>query len=920
MMRKLPGLFLLLTMCLLTLYSQAQNLIVKGTVKASGTKENIPAVSVNIKGTSIGTYTDENGNFSLSVSKFPIVLLISSVGYENAEVAVSGPQDALEITLKVSSGLGQEIVVSATRVATRILESPVSIERVSTTAIRNAPSASYYDVVANLKGVDMLTSSLTFKTPTTRGFSGSGNLRFNQLVDGMDNQAPGLNFAVGSMVGLSELDVDNMELLPGASSALYGPGGMNGTLLISSKSPFKYQGLSVQIKQGVLHTDQKYRPEASPYYNWSVRWAQKLGTKAAFKLTSEFIQAKDWVGADERNYLRTGTTGLIVPGTRSTDPNYDGVNVYGDETTLDLRQILGGIAAQAPFLAPFIGTLSAQPINVSRTGYKEIDLIDPYTVNFKLGGAFHYKINRTTEAMVMANWGTGNTVYTGSDRYSFRGLNMGQYKVEINSKNWFLRGWTTQENAGQSYNTTVTTRLVNEQIRPTITFTNGQPTPKTTDWAVVYAQNYLGGMLSGLKNIDAHNLARTAADQGAPAVNSAQFKKIFNDVRRVPISQGGGLLIDQTNLYAIDGQYNLSHITGPFADVLIGGNYRRFVLNSQGTVFADSAGTIGINEYGAYVQATKKLLNDNLILTVSGRYDKNQNFKGRFTPRATALYKVSKNSNIRLSYQTAYRFPSTQQQWINLVVAGGVRLLGGVQDLKDYYKFGSNPVYSLTSVLGGAPAKASFDDFKPESVSSYEIGYKGLHANGKLLVDIYGYYGQYQNFIVRTLVVQSATGNPADLANSNTRSIYSVPVNSKQKVSTYGFGFSLDYKLPKNFFVAVNASSDVLGDVEPGFITFFNAPKYRANVQAGNSGFGPSNSFSFAVVYRWQEQFLYESDFITGTVNQVQIVDAQVSYKLPKTKSLFKLGANNLLNQYYVQGVGNPSIGGLYYVSYGYNL
>jgi outer membrane receptor protein involved in Fe transport len=73
------------------------------------------------------------------------------------------------------------------------------------------------------------------------------------------------------------------------------------------------------------------------------------------------------------------------------------------------------------------------------------------------------------------------------------------------------------------------------------------------------------------------------------------------------------------------------------ADIPVGGNFKRYVLNSEGTLFADSAGTIGINEYGAYVQASRALLNERVRLTLSGRYDKNQNFEGRFTPRATAL-------------------------------------------------------------------------------------------------------------------------------------------------------------------------------------------------------------------------------------------------------------------------------------------
>ena len=76
----------------------------------------------------------------------------------------------------------------------------------------------------------------------------------------MDNQAPGLNFFVGNFTGPTELDIESIELLPGASSALYGPGGMNGTILINSKSPFKHPGFSASVKQGIMHVDKKRRP------------------------------------------------------------------------------------------------------------------------------------------------------------------------------------------------------------------------------------------------------------------------------------------------------------------------------------------------------------------------------------------------------------------------------------------------------------------------------------------------------------------------------------------------------------------------------------------------------------------------------------------------------------------------------------
>ncbi len=273
----------MLVVLFLTVAGHTQTITISGTVRNSITKEPVPSVSVLVKGQSSGTFTNEDGSFKLNVDKTPVVLIFSSVGYENQELTVSDAATAVALDFVPASSLGQEVVVSASRLPERILESPVSIERVSAANIRSAPATSYYDIVNTLKGVDVVASSLTFKTPTTRGFAGSGSTRFNQIVDGMDNQAPGLNFSVGSVIGLTELDVESMELLPGASSALYGPGGMNGTLLINSKNPFRYQGLSFQVKTGIMHTDGRQR-DPSPYHNWSLRWAEKVSEKFAFKI------------------------------------------------------------------------------------------------------------------------------------------------------------------------------------------------------------------------------------------------------------------------------------------------------------------------------------------------------------------------------------------------------------------------------------------------------------------------------------------------------------------------------------------------------------------------------------------------------------------------------------------------------------
>ena len=627
---------------------------ITGTVKNSATSETLTAVTITVKGGNAGTYTDDKGNFKLvTTQKAPFTLVFSSVGYASKEVAVDANTSSLSVSLTPSYTLGSDVVVSASRVAERILESPVSIERVSSAQIKTAAATNYYDLLANLKGVDVVAASLTFKSISTRGFNGSGNNRLNQLIDGMDNQAPGLNFSVGTITGLTELDVDNMELLPGASSALYGSGGMNGTILINSKNPFKYQGLSFQIKQGVNHVDNYQRPQAA-YKDYSVRFASKVGDRWAYKIATQYTEAQDWLAKNDQNYSRTTGTanGQVIPGNRYSDFNYDGVNIYGDETTSSLSSVfnsvkagvlgaltaayggnataanaaygqLYGAAVAGPYsvnlttysaflrganaaLAPYAPYLFGEArglftgVNVSRTGYAESDIINPVAKNFKVTGSIHYKIDDKTEASFSAYTGSGNTVYTGSDRYSIYGLGLSQFKLEVKSKNWMIRGYKTLENSGESYNATITARYFNELVKP------------STTWYPTYTAAFVTYRDAGMNLLDAGAAARAVADAGRPTGRIGE-SDLFKSVAGIPISKGGGRFLDKSQLTVVEANYNLTELFGLDkynADLLVGGIIKNYALNSQGTLFADTAGKIGINESGAYAQLSKRYFDD----------------------------------------------------------------------------------------------------------------------------------------------------------------------------------------------------------------------------------------------------------------------------------------------------------------------
>src|SRR6218665_1045877 len=194
---------------------------ITGSVKDSK-NEPIPGANVKVAGDSAGTVTDSDGNFTLSTTKKPpFDLEISSVGYGTQKVSVSSNNQKVTTILADEETKLDEIVVSASRTPERVLESPVTIERMSLKEIKGTTAATYYDGLENLKEGHFNTSILSFKSINTRGFATVANTRFLQLVDGMDNSSPALNFVLGNLIGVSELDVANVELLPGASSALY---------------------------------------------------------------------------------------------------------------------------------------------------------------------------------------------------------------------------------------------------------------------------------------------------------------------------------------------------------------------------------------------------------------------------------------------------------------------------------------------------------------------------------------------------------------------------------------------------------------------------------------------------------------------------------------------------------------------------
>jgi outer membrane receptor protein involved in Fe transport len=904
-----------------------------------------------VKGKTTGTSTDTNGHFNLTVSEpVPFTLVFTYLGYKTVEEVINGPVPSLLISMEAQAFLGQEVVVAASRTPERILESPVSIERVGQAAIRETASPTFYDALTNLKGVEMSAQSLTFKSLNARGFNANGNTRFNQYVDGMDNQAPVLNFSVGNIIGMSELDVDNVELLPGASSALYGAGGINGTVLMTSKDPYTSQGLSFQLKTGINHLNDPVQSKQS-FEEAGLRYA-KAWNKFALKTTVTMLTAQDWQATDYSNFDRNSRSNKA--GDRNSDPNYDGINVYGDEVNSNMRNVANsvlsatnaGISAATngaipdvvgmmtvglpitatpqqigAFLSNFPAPLrpaiqNAIPFNigmragiipdqsVSRTGYNEQDLVDYNTRSFKTSNSLHYKLSNTVEAIAMANWGSGTSVYTGADRYSLRNFSIGQYKLELKGQDFMLRAYTTQERSGDSYISSILGVYINEISKP------------NTTWFPQYVGTYVGARAAGAADAQAHGIARNAADQGRYEVGSEQFDAAKQSVINSTISSGvGARFNDKSNMWHYEGMYNFSDALNNALELQLGASFRRFDLNSGGTIFDDLNKKIDIDEYGSFVQAGKKI-GERFKLTLAGRYDKSMNFEGRFTPRITGVLTVAPNNNIRASYQTGYRNPTTQNQYIDLSVLGGAtRLIGGLPSSLRKYDLYTNKPYTdvsyrafIASASAGAPNPALLEAYtfdpngvRPESVQAYELGYRGL-LGSNVLIDAYGYFNKYKDFITAIEVYQQ---------NGSAFTRFGVPVNAAGEVTAYGAAFGIDYRVGV-LNLNGNISYNEIGDIPATYVNDFNTPSVRYNL--GIASPEVIKNVGFSASYRWQDSFYWTSSFASGTVPSFGTVDAQVNLKIPSVNSMIKIGASDLLNKYYTTSYGNPQMGGMYYI------
>ncbi|QIL77966.1 TonB-dependent receptor [Hymenobacter sp. HDW8] len=830
------------------------------------------------------------------------------------------------------------------------MQSPVTVEKLNARAIQLTPAPSFFDALEHLKGVQVLTPSLGFRVLNARGFTNTTNVRFAQLVDGVDNQAPHIGGPIGNVLGPSDLDIQSVEVVPGTAAALYGLNAINGLANFQTKNLFSFQGLSVRQQTGLNHlNDPNVRTlglggsSEKLYSETSVRYAQVLvPEKLAFKVNGTYLRANDWIANDKTDLFAQGnaTTGLFGVNNPARDP----VNSYGNESSDRSTLTLGG-----------------RQYTVARTGYDERDLVD-YTIKIlKADAALHYRFEPGVELAYTYRVAGFDNVYQRSNRFRLQDYLLQQHALTLTTPVVQARAYATLENTGKSYNLRSMGENLDRSFQPDAVWNNE------------YAMAWNEAVVAGQTVAQAHASVRFAADAGRLQPGTPAFNQRLGELQDINNWDQGAALRVKANLLHAEAQANLAEAwrrkSGKLPaniDLLAGADHRTYVVVPDGNYFINPApgqdplqDDLIYSKNGGFVQAGGRFLAEKLRLTATLRVDKNDYFDVKFNPRFTAVFLPTQQQNFRLSYQSGYRFPSLFEGFSN-VNSGQVKRIGGLRVMSDGVFENSYLRTSIdafnTAVTAAINANTSaqtaaqkrqqaiadnqdrlvknpYSYLKPEYIRSLEIGYKaGLLPQGRLLVDVDFYYNAYRDFIaqVEAYVPVTATGELLTTADLNTvattlnaragQARYRLWTNSQSRVTNYGSSAGVRYEVGRGYLLGANTTYTRLRRTQngDGLEDGFNTPVWAYNLSVANENI--VGNVGFGLHYRHQNRYFSQTFLVVGTVPAYGTLDAQLSYHIPAAQVRLKLGASNVLNNYYVSYLGGPSVGGLYYLTVAYGL
>ena len=777
-----------------------------------------------------------------------------------------------------------------------------------------SPSLNFYEGLDDIKEVETKQLSAIYTALIVRGKGVTDARDYSQLIDGM--QATNLNYGnnFGNITGLSEIDVANIELVHGAASVMYGPYATSGLVLIGSKTPWFYQGLSYQIKTGFNH---KTDIATTPFAHSAIRYA-KAYEDFAWKFVYSHKQATEWEEPGDTSFLSMNFDSLSL---------FDRKFVHGDDTPLNAASI-----------GEFTDTLYGP---IARTGYWDYNIVESSVYNTKVNASLNYKISDDVDISYDMKGGWGSFTNVGIGKFwnnNSGGINHG---LTLNAPNLLLRAYIYNEGQNPFNNSD---EDIQWDVR-TIALELQNYSKPDDIWLADYKAAY-DGEVSGITS-GSHSHARDFADSENSVADgefrarlvpgTELFKTVYDSLIRRDKMRSPTRLKDN-GFYNLEIIYDLTDYV-KFGGLQVGANFRHYNIGFHNGIMSNSPelnaehGPLDPWEYAVFMQATKWFFDERLKLQGALRFDESDSYGKNLSPSFSSVLKIKENQYMRFSFQQANLNPPHYWAYLNIPQQGFQAIGGGKGNLK---RLGLEHLHEKAVDIDwatGDTTHVSIPHPTGEKLLAYEIGYKALISDN-LFFDINYYYNHSSNlrdddFIVSDPDSVQYIDIPGVYTGWSPGPIYYVfSTNEDHQEKIQGLSLGIGYNFNNglilsgnyNFVGEVGENISYTPNRIPGANVGIGRPKHRIKLSV-NHPRAFNDNIGYAVTARYTEAYWYDNLIwygigeLGGNVN----VDAQVSYILKDYNMLIKVGMNNILGQYYNTSVLTPKIGSTFYVSIDYD-
>jgi iron complex outermembrane receptor protein len=648
---------LLLSLCsiLLSIFVYAQETITISGNIVDEKKQPLPGAAILAKGTTIGTVTDDAGNYQLKVPKETKTLIVKFVGYDDKEVNFN-PKDGNQVVnvdmATAEIGLNQ-VVVSASKKKEKLLDAPASVSVLSQEQISTKVGTTPLDMLKTTTGVDVMRTGLVSSNVAIRGFNNIFSGAVLNVIDNRIGGVPSLRVNAYQLVPTSTLDYDRIEVVRGPASALYGPNASSGVIHIMTRSPLDQEKkfeTTLAMTSGFTVLDKGYQTYGIGE-SGGQRITGNINPVYETSRSKKQVISGNIINPEIRHSgkLFNGKFGYKVSGSYFQGKDYP---VYDSREPFDGDSIVYGSVANGKIFSPDSVTVSVYDSATGTNVSRRVPQIERFKKDFgirKYTADARIDIKPIEDITLTINGGLAS-----AKNVELTGL--GAAQAGGNKGSWIY--WYLQ------------TRF---------------------RWKNLYVQYFINSSDAGNTSL-IPQLSESARNSYGSTVPPSPYQ-----VQK---------LIDKSKVHVIQAQ----HSVNPLANLGLIYGVDVFLTrpDTKGTINGRFENKDNLNQVGAYVQGDYAPL-EWLKIVAAIRADYNSIVKNvAVSPRAALVFKPKQGHNIRITYNRAFDAPTTLNQFLDLsngLIPNGINVRGIGNPYGWNYRYdetSNNMVQFKTAPWGGS--------------------------------------------------------------------------------------------------------------------------------------------------------------------------------------------------------------------------